>query len=51
VSLIIVGQSTRSWWHRLRHGSIVSRFVNNTAGLDVHVVSFTETNVRRPRDG
>lgn len=51
VSLIIVGQSTRSWWHRLRYGSIVSRFVNNTAGLDVHVVSFTDTTVRRPRDG
>lgn len=43
VSLMIIGQSTRSWWHRLRYGSVVERFVNNTAGLDVQVVSFTDT--------
>jgi two-component system sensor histidine kinase KdpD len=43
VSLIIIGQSTRSWWHRFRHGSVVERFVNNTAGLDVQVVSFADT--------
>lgn len=43
VSLIIIGQSTRSWWHRFRHGSVVERFVNNAAGLDVQVVSFADT--------
>jgi two-component system sensor histidine kinase KdpD len=41
VSLIIAGQSTRSFWHRLRHGSVVSSLANNKAGLDVLVVSFT----------
>lgn len=47
VSLIIIGQSTRSWWHRLRYGSVVERFVNNTAGLDVEVVSFLDTSADR----
>jgi len=41
VSLVIVGQSTRSWWHRLRHGSVVDDLVNNRNGLDVQVVAFT----------
>jgi two-component system sensor histidine kinase KdpD len=41
VSLVIVGQSTRSWWHRLRHGSVVDELVNNRNGLDVQVVAFT----------
>jgi two-component system sensor histidine kinase KdpD len=39
-TLIIVGQSRRSRWHRLRYGSVVDRLVNNGAGLDVLVVSF-----------
>ena len=39
VTLLIVGQSTRSWWHRLRRGSVVERLVNNDQGLDVLVVS------------
>ena len=43
VSLIIIGQSTRSIWHRLRYGSIVEKLVNNPWGLDVHVVSFFDT--------
>ncbi len=43
VSLIIIGQSTRSRWHRLRYGSIVEKLVNNPWGLDVHVVSFLDT--------
>jgi len=42
VSLVIVGQSTRSWWHRLRFGSVVDALVNNDQGLDVQVVSFHE---------
>jgi two-component system sensor histidine kinase KdpD len=48
VSLIMIGQSTRSWWHRLRYGSVVERFVNNTAGLDVQVVSFTDRTAAAP---
>ena len=42
VSLIIAGQSTRSRWHRLRHGSVVATLVDNPGGLDVLVVSFSE---------
>ncbi|MDQ2889616.1 MAG: universal stress protein [Gemmatimonadota bacterium] len=48
VSLIIIGQSTRSRWHRLRYGSIVERLVNNPWGLDVHVVSFFDTTATPP---
>ena len=40
-TLIIVGQSRRSRWHRLRHGSVVDGLVNNGAGVDVLVVSFS----------
>ena len=42
-SLVMVGQSTRSWWYRLRHGSVVEALVNNREGLDVQVVSFSDT--------
>ena len=42
VSLVIVGQTTRPWWHRLRHGSVVDRLVDNRVGLDVQVVSFVD---------
>jgi two-component system sensor histidine kinase KdpD len=51
VSLLIAGQSTRSRWHKIRHGSVVSRLVNNSSGLDVLVVSFAESTAsRRGRD-
>lgn len=39
VTLIIVGQSQRSWWHHLLRGSIVERITRNPEGLDVLVVS------------
>jgi len=39
VTVIIVGQSRRSWWRHLRHGSIVDRLINNPEGIDVLVVS------------
>lgn len=39
VTLALVGQSRRSWWHRLRHGSVVARLIENDWGLDVLVVS------------
>ena len=42
VSLILVGQSRRSLWYRLRHGSVVARLIDNRDGLDVQVVSFDE---------
>jgi two-component system, OmpR family, sensor histidine kinase KdpD len=42
VSLVIVGQSTRSWWHKLLRGSVVDRLLRNDLGLDVLVVAFGE---------
>jgi len=39
VTLAIVGQSRRSRWHRLRHGSVVDRLIEGRGGLDVLVVS------------
>jgi two-component system, OmpR family, sensor histidine kinase KdpD len=42
VTLVIVGQSSRSKWHRLWHGSVVDKIIANTHGLDVLVVSFDE---------
>jgi two-component system sensor histidine kinase KdpD len=51
VSLLIAGQSTRSRWYKMRHGSVVARLVNNSSGLDVLVVSFAEpSTARRGRD-
>jgi two-component system sensor histidine kinase KdpD len=47
VTLIIVGQSRRSWWQRLRHGSVLDRLVNNPFGLDVLVVSVDDHGERR----
>ena len=49
VSLIVVGQSTRSMWHKLRHGSVVDRLVNNTRGIDVLVASFADSHERNGR--
>lgn len=42
VSLLIVGKSTRSWWHRVRHGAVVDKLVQAADGLDVLVVSFED---------
>jgi two-component system, OmpR family, sensor histidine kinase KdpD len=38
VTLLIIGQSRRSQWHRIRHGSVVERLTHNGEGLDVLVV-------------
>jgi len=47
VSLIIIGQSRRSCWHRVRHGSVVDALIKNRQGLEVQVVTFDgETNGR-----
>jgi two-component system sensor histidine kinase KdpD len=46
VTLIVVGQSRRSWWHRLRHGSVIDKLLANDEGLDVLVVSFDEDGKR-----
>ena len=42
VTLALVGQSRRSWWHRLRNGSVVTQLIDNTEGLAVLVVSLDE---------
>lgn len=39
ISLVVVGQTHRSWWHRLRHGSVMERIVDSGEGLDVLVVA------------
>ncbi len=39
VSLIIVGQTSRSRWYQLRHRSVIGDLVNNGDGLDILVVS------------
>ncbi len=39
ISLVIIGQTQRSWWHRLRHGSVMERIMKGGDGLDVFVVA------------
>lgn len=39
VTIAIVGETRRSRWYRLRHGSIVDRLLTRSSGLDVLVVS------------
>jgi two-component system sensor histidine kinase KdpD len=39
VTVIIVGQSKRSWWERLGRASVVDRLIHNPLGIDVLVVS------------
>ncbi|MGQ0647735.1 MAG: sensor protein KdpD [Gemmatimonadaceae bacterium] len=41
-TVIVVGQSRSSWWHRLRRGATVDRLVHNADGLDILVVSFAD---------
>jgi two-component system sensor histidine kinase KdpD len=43
VGLVILGQSRRSLWRRLRRKSVVERLVRNPHGLDVMVVPFGAT--------
>jgi two-component system sensor histidine kinase KdpD len=42
VSLVIVGQTHRSQWHRLRHGSVVRELIENHEGLDVLVIALED---------
>ncbi|MBU6166129.1 MAG: sensor histidine kinase KdpD [Alphaproteobacteria bacterium] len=35
---IIVGKAQRSWWFKLRHGSLVDRLIRETPGIAVNVV-------------
>jgi len=49
VTMAIVGETRRSRWYRLRHGSIVDRLMASRAQLDVLVVSGAEE--AEPRAG
>jgi two-component system sensor histidine kinase KdpD len=48
VTLVIVGETRRSRWYRLRRGSIVDRLMQAQRGLDVLVVSGAEVPEVRP---
>ncbi|MEK7879609.1 MAG: universal stress protein, partial [candidate division NC10 bacterium] len=50
VTLIIIGQSKRSWWKRLLGGSVVDRLIHNPLGIDVLVVSPAFDSDRWSRD-
>lgn len=47
VTVLIVGQSRRGFWHRLRRGSVVDALINNGLGIDVLVVSLDENGAPR----
>ena len=47
VTLIVAGQSRRSWWQHMTRGSVVDKLVNNTLDLDVLVVSFDDQRAGR----
>jgi two-component system sensor histidine kinase KdpD len=42
VTLIVAGQSRRSWWEHITRGSVTDKLVNNTMDIDVLVVSFND---------
>jgi two-component system sensor histidine kinase KdpD len=48
VTLIVAGQSRRTWWQHVTRGSVIDKLVNNTMDIDVLVVSFDD---RRSRKG
>jgi two-component system sensor histidine kinase KdpD len=39
VTVIIAGQSVRSWWQHVTRASVVDQLIRNTEGIDVLVVS------------
>jgi two-component system sensor histidine kinase KdpD len=39
VTLVLVGRTHRSWWKRLRQGTVVERLLKASPGLDVLVVA------------
>ena len=42
VTLIVAGQSRRSWWQHITRGSVIDKLVNNTMDIDILVVSFND---------
>ena len=51
VTLIIAGQSRRSWWQHVTRGSVIDKLLNNRQNLDVLVVSFNEANMKAAGKG
>jgi two-component system sensor histidine kinase KdpD len=47
VTLIVAGQSRRSWWQHVTRGSVVDKLVNNNMDIDVLVVSFDDKRARK----
>ena len=42
VTLIVAGQSRRTWWQHMTRGSVIDKLVNNTMDIDILVVSFND---------
>jgi two-component system sensor histidine kinase KdpD len=42
VTLIVAGQSRRTWWQHITRGSVIDKLVNNTMDIDILVVSFND---------
>jgi two-component system, OmpR family, sensor histidine kinase KdpD len=42
VTLIVAGQSRRTWWQHITRSSVIDKLVNNTMDIDVLVVSFND---------
>jgi two-component system sensor histidine kinase KdpD len=42
VTLIVAGQSRRTWWQHFTRGSVIDKLVNNSRDIDVLVVSFND---------
>jgi two-component system sensor histidine kinase KdpD len=49
VTLIVAGQSRRTWWQHVTRGSVIDKLVNNTMDLDVLVVSFDDQRSAKKR--
>ena len=49
VTLIVAGQSRRTWWQRITRGSVIDKLVNNKLDIDVLVVSFNDDGSPVPR--
>jgi two-component system sensor histidine kinase KdpD len=46
VSDLIIGRSAEPWWRQLAGRSVLQRLVREAAGLDLHVISFEEEELR-----
>lgn len=51
VTLLVVGQSRRSWFQHMTRGSIIDRLVNNSREIDILVVAVNEHNQVVGHDG